>query len=213
MVLLYLVLIGTGWVVVTFWGNPWVRLTMSERVATYLNDRYPGTRFQLTGTVYDFLNRRYVVHVRSETEPVIEATVELYRDGNGRDDHLEQKLKAEMMARLTPVVQFVLPEATVRADVALQDASKYNEGVTYGPEVRGKMRAEITWDLSSADPKPFVEQATAVLAALRESGLRVDRCLFWGNLGDRAYALELTKAEMAFTSEQLLPLVSRPGKW
>lgn len=211
--LLCLVAYVTGWVEVPFWGNPWMRLTMSGRVADYLGDRYPETRFRLTDTGYNWLNQRYVAHVRSETEPAVAATVLLYHNGEGQDDYLEQKLKTEMVAQLLPVVQAVLPEATVRADVTLQDGRKHGEGITYGPDVIGEMMAGITWDLSSAEPQPFVEQAAAVLAALRQSGLRVDRCRFWGDLGDRSYALDLTKNEMAFTTEQLLPLVHKPGKW
>lgn len=211
--LLFLLLIGTGWVAVQFWGNPWVRLTMSERVSRYLSDRYPETRFELTGTGYDFLNRRYVAQVRSETEPAVEAIVLLSHLGEGQDDYLERKLKAEMVAQLTPVVRLVLPDATVSARVTLPDGSTYGKGITYGSEVTGELRAVIQWNLSSTEPQRFVEQATAVLAALRQSGLRVDGCLFWGNLGDRSYALDLTKPEMAFTNEQLTPLVSKPGKW
>jgi hypothetical protein len=213
MVLLCLVWIGMGWVVIPFWGNPWARLTMSWRVSHYLSDRYPQTRFQLTDTGYNFENQGYVAHVRSETEPAVEAIVVLSQDGKGRDDYLEQKLKTEMVAQLTPVVQFVLPEATVSANVSLPEGSDYSEGIPYGPEVSGEMTAVIRWELASTEPKAFVEQAAAVLSTLRQSGLRVDGCHFWGNLGDRSYALNLTKAEMAFTNEQLLPLVSKPGKW
>ncbi|MGE5673035.1 MAG: hypothetical protein ACM3XM_03990 [Mycobacterium leprae] len=211
--LLCLVLIGMGRVVVPFWGNPWVRLTMGWRVSNYLSERYPETRFELTDTGYDFANQGYVAHVRSKTVPAVEAIVVLSQDGKSRDDYLERKLKTEMVAQLKPVVQLVLPGATVSAEIRLPDGSKYGEGMTYGPEVGGEMRAVITWELSSADPTLFVEQVTAVLVTVRQSGLRVDGCLFWGNLGDRSYALNLTKAEMVFTSEQLLPLVTKPGKW
>ncbi|HLN64234.1 MAG TPA: hypothetical protein VK464_22160 [Symbiobacteriaceae bacterium] len=206
--LLFLLLVATGWVVVISWGNPWVRLTMSGRVSKHLSVRYPETRFTVTDTGYDFFNRRYVAHVRSETEPAVTAIVVLSPLGKDQDDYLEQKLKAEMVAQLTPVVKSVLSEATVTASVRFPDG-RFSDG----PEVKGEVKAAIRWDLSATEPKPFVEQATAVLAALRQSGLRVDECSFWGNLGDRSYALDLTEAQMAFTSEQLLPLVRKPGKW
>ncbi len=211
--LLLLLFVGMGWVAAGFWGNPWVRLTLSGRVTDYLSDRYPQTRFVVASTGYDFLNGRYVVSVTSDTKPAITAIVELYRNGKAHDDYLEQKLEVEMAGRLTPVVKSALPEATVTAKVALLDDSKYGEEVTYGPAVRGRLSVGVSWNLASTEPERFVQQATAVLAAFRQSGLRIDQCTFWGRLGDRSYALSLTHAQMAFTDEQLLPLVGRPGKW
>lgn len=205
--LLLLLLSGLGWILTVLFGNPLVRLTLGGRVNDYLQTRYPGTAFVREKTVYDFLSRRYVVRMRPAGEPEVSFRVSLGRDGRpDRDDYRETVLARNAQELFTPVVQTVLPGATVNARTVPADSDETGPAST--------IAVSVSWESDSAEPEAFVGQAMSVLAAVQRGSLQAGEYHFWCTVGeDRDLALTVYTGQHPLDKAELLARVAKPGKW
>lgn len=175
---LMVVLYGAWSFYVSFWGNPFVLMTMRGKVMEYLADTYPSTEFTFVRATFNFKFDAYGGIVRPTSDPDLSVLVYANSDGSYSDSFLRSRLEKEMHAAVLPLIEATIPGASIFPTVFPPEEVADPEGLHFSPDIDADVFLTVRWSGESISKEAFVAMAAETIQRLQDGSWNIANWLF-----------------------------------